>query len=163
MTKKMNRPKKNKAIKVKAKDSTNGSNCGQFQPGTSGNLSGRPRGSLNKATLAAKAMLDGESGAITQTCIELAKGGDTTALRLAMDRYYPVPKSPTVILDLPFTQSAEGVLDALDAIIENAVHGMISLGDAAQLFDLVLKKLKAFEIIELAKDIEKIKTHLGLE
>jgi hypothetical protein len=40
---------------------------------------GRPKGSRNKATLAAEALLDGEAETLTHKAIELAKGGDTTA------------------------------------------------------------------------------------
>ena len=37
-----------------------------FKPGQSGNPSGRPHGSRNKATLALEALLDGEGEAITR-------------------------------------------------------------------------------------------------
>jgi hypothetical protein len=51
----------------------------QFKPGQSGNPSGRPKGARNKATVAAEALLDGESEAITRQCIDLAKEGYPTA------------------------------------------------------------------------------------
>jgi hypothetical protein len=48
-----------------------------FQPGNAG----KPK---DKATLAAEALLDGEAEALTRTPIELAKAGDTIALRLTV-------------------------------------------------------------------------------
>jgi hypothetical protein len=59
-----------------------------FKPGQSGNPSGRPHGSRNKATLALEALLDGEGEAITRKAIEKALEGDTAALRLCLERIY---------------------------------------------------------------------------
>jgi Family of unknown function (DUF5681) len=58
----------------------------RFQEGQSGNPNGRPKGSLNATTLAAQALLEGEAEALTRKAIDLAKGGDITALRLCIDR-----------------------------------------------------------------------------
>jgi hypothetical protein len=49
-----------------------------FEPGTSGNPNGRPRGSRNKTTLAIEALFEGESEAITRKLLEMAKEGDMT-------------------------------------------------------------------------------------
>ena len=57
-----------------------------FKPGQSGNPSGRPHGSRNKATLALEALLDDEGEAITRKAIEKALEGDTAALRLVVVR-----------------------------------------------------------------------------
>ena len=58
----------------------------KFKPGQSGNPKGRTKGSRNQMTLAMEALLDGESEALTRKAIELALGGDITALRLCLDR-----------------------------------------------------------------------------
>src|SRR5215211_4292561 len=63
-----------------------------FQPGQSGNPSGRPPGSRNKTTLAVDALLDGEAETLTRKAIELAKAGDLVALRLCLDRICPPRK-----------------------------------------------------------------------
>ncbi len=57
-----------------------------FEKGQSGNLAGRPRGSRNRATQAMQQLLDGEARALTRKAVELALGGDTTALRMCLDR-----------------------------------------------------------------------------
>jgi hypothetical protein len=61
-------------------------NNGQFSRGTSGNPAGRPSGSRNKATLLMEAMLEGEVEQLARKAIELAKKGDTQALRLCLER-----------------------------------------------------------------------------
>ena len=53
-----------------------------FEKGRSGNPGGRRRGSRNKATLAAAALLAGESEALTRKAVEMALAGDPTAMRL---------------------------------------------------------------------------------
>jgi hypothetical protein len=64
----------------------------QFKPGQSGNPSGRPKGARNKSTVAAEALLDGESESLTRRCIDLAMEGDPTALRLCLTRILPVKR-----------------------------------------------------------------------
>jgi hypothetical protein len=66
-----------------------------FKPGQSGNPNGRPMGALNKTTLAAQALLDGEAETITRKCIDLAMEGDGTALRLCLSRILPVKRERT--------------------------------------------------------------------
>ena len=56
-----------------------------FAPGNPG----KPKGARHKATLAVDALLDGEADAITRKAIEMAKAGDSIALRLCLDRIAP--------------------------------------------------------------------------
>src|SRR6185437_11447625 len=73
----------------------------KFKPGQSGNPKGRAKGSRNQMTLAMEALLDGESEALTRKAIELALGGDITALRLCLDRVLPPRKDRPVAFTLP--------------------------------------------------------------
>src|SRR3954463_11789814 len=72
-----------------------------FQKGQSGNPRGRPPGARNRATQAIEALLDGEAETITRKAVELAKAGDTVALRLCLDRLAPVRKDRPVTFALP--------------------------------------------------------------
>ena len=47
---------------------------------------GKPKGTRNRATRAIEKMLEGQSEALTQVAIDKALDGDTTALRLCLDR-----------------------------------------------------------------------------
>ena len=69
-----------------------------FEKGTSGNPSGRPRGSRNATTLALEVLLDGQAQALTQKAIDLALTGDIPALRLCLDRILPPRKHRLVSL-----------------------------------------------------------------
>src|SRR5262249_4193060 len=79
-----------------------------FEPGKSGNPKGRPKGSRNQATLLAEALLDGEAEAITRKVINAALEGDTTALRLYLERLLAPSggssSSCPTKLSLPLTQ-----------------------------------------------------------
>ena len=69
-----------------------------FENGGSGNPSSRRPGSRNKATLAAAALLAGESEALTRTAVELALAGYSTAMRLCIERLLPPCRERTVKL-----------------------------------------------------------------
>ena len=77
-----------------------------FEKGRSGNPGGRRRGSRNKATLAAAALLAGESEALTRKAVEMALGGDPTAMRLCMERVLPPCRERTVKFSLPPIEAA---------------------------------------------------------
>ena len=59
---------------------------GRWAKGTSGNPAGRPTGSRNKATLYFEELLDGQGEALIKKAVELSLKGDTTALRLCLER-----------------------------------------------------------------------------
>src|SRR3954454_18747405 len=111
-------------------DRNNGSDTEQpARPGTfrPGNL-GRPLGARNKATLAAVALLEGEAEALTRRCVELALAGDTTALRLCLERL--LPEGRAVRLQLPMRTPAD--LDAAaETMSEALAEGAIVLDEVA--------------------------------
>src|SRR6266576_1444550 len=74
---------------------------------------GRPKGARHKATLAAEALLDGDAEGLTRKCVEMALGGDSTALRLAMERIVPPRRERPVNFQIPALQSAEDAAVAM--------------------------------------------------
>jgi hypothetical protein len=60
-----------------------------FYKGESGNPAGRPRGSRNRTTILMQSVLEADGEALARKAIDLAKGGDLTALRMCMDRLVP--------------------------------------------------------------------------
>jgi len=127
---------------------------GRFQPGQSGNPSGKPKGARHKATLAIEALLDGEAEALTRKAIELALAGDMQALRLCMDRVAPPRKDRLVEFDMPAIESVDDLPVATRAVMDAVSSGSITPTEAAELGKLIDAHIRAIEAVELQKRIE---------
>lgn len=119
-----------------------------FTKGTSGNPNGRPQGSRNKATIAIEALLDGEGEALTRKAIELALAGDTTALRLCLERLCPPKKSRPINITLPDTTTAEGVSEAQAVVVQAIAVGELTLDEGTALSGILEARRKAIETQE---------------
>ncbi len=128
-----------------------------FLPGKTGNLRGRPRGSRNKATLLAEALVDGEAEAVVRSIIEKAKNGDSVAQRLILDRLLPRRLTRPTPFKLPKIESAQDLPVAHDALFAAAAKGEVTLDEADRISGLLDAKRKAFETAELAEEIEALK------
>lgn len=120
-----------------------------FQPGTSGNPQGRPRGSRNKTTLAVEALLEGEAEGIARKAIERALSGDMAALRLCLERLLPPRHDRPVAFDLPKIETASDALNGSSSILAACAAGALTPCEAAQIMDLISTHLRALEVTEI--------------
>jgi Family of unknown function (DUF5681) len=127
-----------------------------FQKGQSGNPSGRPKGSRNKATLAAEALLDGEAEALTRKAVEIALAGDTTALRLCLERLMPARKHRPVTFALPHLETAADAVKATAALVQAVADGDLTPSEAAELAKLVEGFRSALTTAELEERLAKL-------
>src|SRR6516164_5968828 len=97
-------------------------------PAARGNNFGkrRPQGSRNKATIALQALLDEEGEQITRKAIEMAKAGDTAALRLVIDRLIPPVRERRLSLELPKIETPAGVVAAIGVVLDAVGAGSIT-------------------------------------
>ena len=109
----------------------------RFKAGQSGNPKGRPQGSRHKTTFAIDELLDGDAEAITRKAIEMAKAGDTVALRLCMDRLAPPRRDRPVTFALPKLYTAADAKQALAALIEAVAAGELTPFEAGELSKLI--------------------------
>ncbi len=121
----------------------------KFKSGQSGNPSGRPKGALNKATLATQALLDGEAEALTRKVVELAKDGNPVALRLCLERLLPPRKDRPITFDLPPLEGAQDLPRVLKAILEAVARGEITPGEGHTLTSMLDTYRKGLEIMDL--------------
>jgi len=126
----------------------------QFKPGQSGNPSGRPKGARNKSTVAAEALLDGESESLTRRCIDLAMEGDPTALRLCLSRILPVKRERTIELDLPALEGSQDSLRAIGTVLEAVGAGEITPSEGQAVASLLETHRRTFEVEALEHRIE---------
>jgi hypothetical protein len=127
-----------------------------FSKGASGNPGGRPAGTRNKAILAMEALLDGEAEAITRTAIEKAKEGDTTALRLCLERILPPRKDRPVSFSLPQLGTVTDAPAATAAIVAAVAAADITVSEGSELAKLVDTYVRAVEASDLDKRLRAI-------
>jgi hypothetical protein len=116
-----------------------------FEKGRSGNPTGRRLGSRNKATLAAAALLAGESEALTRTAVELALAGDPTAMKLCIERILPPCRERAVKFSLPPIESTDDISAAMQAVTAALARGQITPGEAATIAGVVETFARAIE------------------
>ncbi len=122
-----------------------------FQPGRSGNPTGRPQGSRNKASLAVDALLDGEAEALTRKAIDLALTGDTVALRLCLERICPARRDRPIKVKMPRIETPQDVLGAIATVVGAVSRGTIAPSEGQALASLIETQRKAIEIVELER------------
>jgi hypothetical protein len=137
-------------------DDQNNKPSTRFQPGQSGNPTGRPKGSRDATTVALESLLDGQAEALTQKAVDLALDGDMAALRLCMDRILPPRKDRPVTFALPAIKSAGDAAAVASAILASVASGDITPADAGEISKLVETYVKAFETAELAERLERL-------
>ena len=124
----------------------NGRNAdGTFGPGNPG----KPKGTRHKATRAALALLDGEAEALTRQAVTLALEGDTTALRLCLERIAPPKRDAPVTFDLPPMQSAADAAKAAGAVLDAVALGDLTPTEGAHIMGLVETYRRTLETTEL--------------
>ena len=124
-----------------------------FKPGQSGNPTGRKPGTLNKSTMVAQTLLDGESEALTRKAVELALEGNVAALKLCIERLVPPRKERAVTVDLPEVTGVESLPEMTSALLRAVASGDLTAGEAGALSSLVANHGKALELVELEKRI----------
>jgi hypothetical protein len=132
-------------------DNTGEQQAGRFRKGQSGNPAGRPKGSLNRATILAQALIDGQSEVLTHTLIQMALERDPVAMRLSMERILPPRKDRPVSFPLRPINSARDAADAQSDVAAAVSAGEITPADAAEISKVLANAAKAFEIAEIAE------------
>jgi len=128
----------------------------RFKPGRSGNPRGRARGSRNKHTLAMEALLEGEAEALTRKAVEMALAGDTTAMRLCLDRILPPRKDRHVEFEMPTLESPADAVKASAALCLAVADGALTPSEAGELAKLVDGYLKAVDLHEIQQRLDKL-------
>ena len=128
----------------------------RWSKGTSGNPAGRPVGSRNKSTLFIEELLNGESEALIRKAIELALKGETTALRLCLDRLCPPRKERLIEFPLPKIADAQKVATATASILTAVSEGCITPGEAEILARTVQIHAQVLEVEDVARRVAEL-------
>ena len=132
-----------------------------FLPGQSGNPAGRPRGARNKQTIALEALLDGQSEALMQKVIDLAKLGDDLAMRLCVERMMAPRRERPAPLKLPRIESDADARRASADIIEALCEGEITPKEAEHLFRAVAGATVIMQSSDIATRLQRMERRLA--
>lgn len=132
----------------------------RYKRGESGNPAGKPKGTPSKVTRL-RALLEPHAEALIGKAVELAKSGDTVALRLCLERLIPALKVegrpvmlPTLTPDGALAEQGRAVLIAL-------ADGSVTPDEAATLMQTVAGLARIVEVDELERRVAALETKQG--
>lgn len=116
-----------------------------FSPGKSGNPNGRPKGIRDRRT-ALRDLLEPHAPALVAKAVELALAGDSSALRLCLDRLIPPAKAKDEPVRLPPIDGS--LADAGRSVLEALARGMIGPDDAGAVMAAIASQVKIVDAVE---------------
>ena len=142
-----------KLVKASSPDS-----LGRFRPGNRYGR-GRPAGSRNRATLALEQVAHGAGELIVLSAIRAALGGDTAAMKIVLDRIYPIRRGRPVRLD-GFPDPAKATLTELAATVLVAVsQGLLTTTEGSEFTSMLESYRRARETDEIEQRLRKVEEH----
>lgn len=130
-----------------------------WKPGQSGNPAGKRKGTRNRATLLAIAVMEKDVKAISKVITAAALGGNLHAARMVLDRLVPPARERPVSIELPDTSTAEGIAQAQLVILEAVGKGNLAPSEAATLSGIVDARRKALETQEFEVRLAALEEH----
>jgi hypothetical protein len=127
-----------------------------FQKGQSGNPAGYHKGSRHKVTLLAEKMLADDQDEILRAVIEAAKAGDSTAMKLCIDRLVPLRKGRPVVFDLPPVKTAADIAGAVGELARAMAAGELTTDEASAAASVIEMHRRAIETTEIELRLQKL-------
>ncbi len=128
-----------------------------FKPGNAG----KPKGARHRVTLAVEALLDGEAERLTRKAVDMALAGDTTALRLCLERIAPPRKDAPVTFALPEIAGPQDVPKALGAVLDAVAAGDLTPSEAQAVAGLLEGYRRAVETADIEVRLAAIEQQSG--
>lgn len=131
--------------------------CGRNTDGTfaAGNP-GKPRGTRHKVTRAVLDLLDGEAEALTRKAVQMALGGDATALRLCLERIAPPRKDAPVQFEMPAMTGAEDAATAAGSVLQSVAAGDLTPTEGALIMALIETFRRTLELTDIEKRLREL-------
>ena len=107
-----------------------------FQPGNKFGR-GRPPGSRNKVARVCQDTLDSHAETLTKKCLYMAFQGNTTAMRLCMERLTPARRHRTLQFKMPPVRTVADVATASESVLSGVARGLLTPAEG-QAFSLML-------------------------
>ena len=81
--------------------------------------------------------------------IQAARGGDTTAIRMVLERVAPLSRNRPVQFDMPAIETAADLGEAMGAILQAAADGELAPDEVVSIASLIETRRRTIETIEL--------------
>jgi hypothetical protein len=120
---------------------------------------GRKRGSKNRATVVAAALLEGEAEQLVRKAVELALAGDVGMIRFLLGRI--LPRDRAVKLDLPQMVFADDSVETLGYVVGAVAEGAISPSEGAALATVVKSYTAAIDMADVVKRLDALEVKLN--
>ncbi|OWY02301.1 hypothetical protein [Thioclava sp. IC9] len=117
---------------------------------------GKPKGTRHRVTRAVLDLLDGEAEKLTGKAVEMALGGDATALRLCLERIAPPRKDAPVQFELPAMEGAEDAAKAAGAVLEAVASGELTPTEGAHVMALIEAYRRTLETTDIEKRLREL-------
>jgi hypothetical protein len=109
-----------------------------------------------------QSLLDDKAEQLTAKLIEMALGGDVTALRLCADRILPARKDRPIELNLPPTETVKQTADAMGTVCTAIAEGQITPSEGEALSNVLLAQQAIRVKADLESRMEEIAYRLSL-
>lgn len=116
----------------------------KFKPGESGNVRGRPR--LSPVQIDLRRQIREAAPGIVARLVELAEGGDVSAMRLALDRVLPTLKAQDEALRVNLGATPA---DSARLVLEAVGNGQLTPDAGASLLSALATQARIIEVSEL--------------
>ena len=126
-------------------------NQGRFTKGTSGNPQGRPR----KATAELEKALKKHGAELAGKLVEMALAGDSTALKICIDRIHAPLKPQAAPVELALPNEA-GLAETGRLLIQAAARGEIPTDQANHLLNGLGALARLVELDEIQQRLERL-------
>lgn len=134
----------------------------KFQPGQSGNPSGKTKGAKDKRT-ALREMLQPHAKALMDVAVGMAKQGDTAALKLCLDRLMPPIREERIHVTVPKITGPDDCTTAQAAVLNAVACGEMLPSEGAVLSGLIDAQRRAYETSDHTKRLLALEEQLKLK
>jgi hypothetical protein len=134
-----------------------------FEPGQSGNVNGRPRGSRNQRTLILEAVLDDAGEKVVRKIVQLALKGDAGLLKWIGDRLLPARRDRHIELSLGEVRTASDALEANRLVLAAVAAGTLTPSEGEALSKALLVHIGLHGTVEIEAQLGMLEQAQGLK
>jgi hypothetical protein len=143
-----------------ANTAKNTAKTNRWEKGKSGNPSGRPAGSRNKASLATENMFLDEADRLSRKCIKLAMKGNIQALKLCIERICPVRRDTPIRVQLPRVKTIEDSVKLTTDLLDKVAAGELTPSQGELLSRMIEKHIKVLQLNDLEARLQQLEERL---